>query len=330
MQKLITTVLLFIILIFSFCSCSGNANTDVETTTTVAVTETTTVDPEDFYSEEAADIYALALESRDFPQIAEYLKSNDPEYIGSDYRWNLGEHQYLCVNSNRSLLLYTNGEESIIFENIDYPEMSGVLYHLQSTNDFWDPGYGSETHWVIGNMSYVSGSFYRYGEKLFSLEALDMDPQEIRLLGYSTSSETYDPIFIFAKYKNKIGVISVENNQFSAEIVVDDSVEELSYSRSDRFRSFYNEDAVLYGRTIVYRSNDGMLKQVDFNINGQAYTSELCSTEGLVIISNYDGPKWFPKEWLDNDTSEFNIFQDWSMLEYCIGHSGQYCPINTF
>lgn len=163
-----------------------------------------------------------------------------------------------------------------------------------------------EDEWLIDDMTYSYGKFYYNEEIIFDINGLneDFSPEDIRLLGCSTSSEGVN--YIVAKYKNNIGLIKEKDHKFELDILVKDAVESselLKFNRNDRYCAFYNNDAVMYERTVLYRSTEGGIVQIDIWNDCETINPKY-DVENPVLITDYSGIFWLEYEDFDKELEE--------------------------
>lgn len=174
-----------------------------------------------------------------------------------------------------------------------------ALYEEAEVLHDYNQNYESDREtWLVDDMLYTSGKFYFKEDELFDLSELDedIDIAEVRLLGCSTTP--YGTNYIAVKSCNKIWLVKENKHTFTFGLIADDAVKapsKMMYPmRSDRFFSFYSNDAVQYERSVFYRSVNGGIVQLDlFNneINGRRHNSE-----NPVLICDYTGVWWLQIE----------------------------------
>ena len=182
----------------------------------------------------------------------------------------------------------------------------------------------NEDQWMISeNIYFIDGKFYstQNNEVIFELDTIpDMDLNSYRLLG--CSSEDIDgPYYIAVKSFENIWMISVNQNQFKYELVADDAVwesETYNFGRTDRFAIIYNNDAVQFARTVVYRNEKGGLSQINF-YNGGFTKTHIESTDP-VLVSDYSGIYWLQV----NDFREYDLIDLIKMANYPENHPTNY------
>ena len=188
--------------------------------------------------------------------------------------------------------------EAIIFEPA-YEEKttSSPTEGFEYLHDYGQDIEFNEEQWMISNdIYYINGKFYSNNEIIFELNTIpDMDLNSVRLLGSSCGSEDFKsgPYYIAVKSFENIWMLTIDNQQFKYELIADDAVwesEMLKFSRTDRFGIFYNNDAVQWARTVVYRSKHGGLVQINFCNSGFAKIK--IESENPVLISDYSGIYW--------------------------------------
>lgn len=152
--------------------------------------------------------------------------------------------------------------------------------------------------WLVDDMLYISGKFYFEDTVVFNLNELDenIDMSAVRLLGCSSATDGTN--FIAVKCNNKIWCLKEKKHNFQFELVAEDAVKApslMSYPmRSDRFFSFYSNDAVQYERSIFYLSVNGGVIQLDL-FNNEIY-SRRHNSENPVLVCDYTGVWWLQIE----------------------------------
>lgn len=178
-----------------------------------------------------------------------------------------------------------------------------ILHANQSTAD-------QEPSWIIKkNLNYSYGKFYCHNSLLFSFSEYDktISETEVRLLGCSTNSSGTN--FITAKYFNKIWLIKEKDFKFTVTLLTENATpyfEEryCSNHSSDKFFHFYNEDAIQYNRTIIYRSKDGNLMQINFKDESIIEKVLIENDENINLVFDEEGIYWITEN--DLNTLSFS------------------------
>ena len=300
-------------LIFVFCciGCSNTsspAETESSTTTVVYTAPPTTTffdtfDKTDFVSEEAERVFTVIREEKQdtdegFAIITDYLRNTSPEKdvdefnpANNELHWKLGENCNLIVGSSRSLELESSEKKVTVLTNVDTLLVDQVPDYL---ND-WSYGQeGFQNLWRIGDMTFIDGNFYSFGEVIFdATPPLGSEDEKTTLVGSVTSSD--ETTYIVAKHNNKIVLIKEKNHEFSHEIIADDSVSapvEISFPRSDCYMSDTNYDALMLGRSVLYRTENNKLVQLDITDNGVKSFILVDDFREYNLLYDYSGVYW--------------------------------------
>lgn len=168
-------------------------------------------------------------------------------------------------------------------------------YNIEYLHDYNQPFEANQDEWMLDEKTkYSYGKFYYENAEIFDTSTLDekIDPEDVRLLGCSISSNGTK--YIGCKHLNKIWLLVESNQEFTARLIADDAVdhcEQMIYpNRTDRYSLFYNEDAVQYERTIIYRSIYGGLKQV--NLLDNFVSMSPINYSNPVLVYDYSGVFW--------------------------------------
>lgn len=298
-----------LIFVFCFIGCSNNSS-PVETTT---ATETTviytaaptttfydTFDNTDFVSEEAERVFTVIREEKQytdegFSVITDYLRSNPSEEVIDDFHnseshWTLGENCTLVVNSTRSLELKNSEGNVQVLVNVD-TLMADKKPDFLNDDSYGRNGY--QNSWLVGDMTFVDGNFYHLGEIIFDATAPIDSQYKVVLIGNSTSSDGIN--YIVAKHNNKIVLIKEKLHEFTHEVIADDAVSEpniLSFPRTDCYMSITNHDAVMYCRSLYYRTENNKLVQLDITDNGVKSFILVDDFREYNLLYDYSGVYW--------------------------------------
>lgn len=310
MKKFITlAIALLLIIVFAFTACKNN-RTEVVTSTTSEMSSTEAITNSgylsdfpttNFVSSNAKKVFKVIDNDKQqslegYKTIINFLNNTSPQLLDSNQVWKLGDDCFLILNRNRMLILSNSTKidafSYVVLDNVDYRYTKSTPNFL---NDYNQDISIDVNEWIVDDMTYSYGKFFYFGNKLFEAEDLKAESR-IRLLGCSSSSDGTN--FIAAKDNNKIWLIKENNHEFEFELIATDAVdhsEQLSYPmRNDCYKSFYNNDAVQYGRTIIYRSINGGLVQLDI-LNDHIATSKF-ESENPVLVYDYSGVFWLQIE----------------------------------
>ncbi|MGN1299180.1 MAG: hypothetical protein ACI4UE_04275 [Candidatus Scatovivens sp.] len=334
MKKLIT-IAIALLLIIVFTACKNN-RTEVVTSTTSEMSTTEAITnvgylsdfpTNNFVSSNAKKVFKIIdndeqKSSGGYNIIINYLLDTSPKLVDSNQVWKLGNYCFLILNRNRMLILSNSTQidafSYVVLDNVDYRYTKSTPKFL---NDYQDVSLNTD-EWIIDDMTYSHGKFFYLGNKLFEAEDLKAESQ-IRLLGCSSSSDGTN--FIAAKSKNKIWIIKENNHEFEFELIAKDAVdhsEQLSYPmRNDCYKSFYNNDAVQYERSIIYRSIRGGLFQVDI-WNNSITTSKIDDSENPVLVYDCSGVFWLQIEDFGEVESLTDLIKLSNHPEHCISKDG--------
>ena len=181
-----------------------------------------------------------------------------------------------------------------------------------------------ENQWIINeDIYFIDGKFYSStNEIIFELDSIpDMDLNSVRLLGCSSENFENGPYYIAVKSFENIWMLTVDQNQFKYELIADDAVwetETYNFGRTDRFHIIYNNDAVQFARTVVYRSKHGGLSQINFC--NEEFTKIKIESENPVLISDYSGIYWLQV----NDFREYDLIDLLHIANYPENHPANY------
>lgn len=307
-KKILALAIATLIFVFCFIGCSNNSS-PVETTkateTTVIYTAAPTTtfydtfDNTDFVSEEAERVFTVIREEKQytdegFSVITDYLRSNPSEEVIDDFHnseshWTLGENCTLVVNSTRSLELKNSEENVQVLVNVD-TLMADKKPDFLNDDSYGRKGY--QNSWLVDDMTFVDGNFYHLGEIIFDATAPIDSEHNVVLVGKSTSSD--GTTYIVAKHNNKIVLIKEKLHEFTHEVIADDAVgepESLSFPRNDCYMFETNNDAVMYGRSVFYRTENNKLVQLDIT-HGVKSTILVEDFTEYNLLYDYSGVYW--------------------------------------
>lgn len=337
MKKRILALALAIASIFiSFCFVSCSDNSSPEETTAVATTTTAafytappttsffdTFDKTDFVSEDAERVFTVIREEKQdtdegFAIITDYLRNTSPEKVVDEFNsannellWQLGENFTLIVGTSRSLELENSNEKIKVLTNVDTVLVDKEPDYL---ND-WSYGQkGFQNSWRIGDMTFIDGYFYSFGEVIFdATPSLGSENEKTTLIGSVTSSD--GTTYIVAKHNSKMVLIKEKNHVFTHEVIADDAFsapEEISFPRSDCYMSDTNYDALMLCRTVIYRTNNNQLIQLDLKDNSVSKKVLVKDFKGYNLLYDYSGIYWLRTE----DLSEKSLTELLYLNEY--------------
>ncbi|MBE5820474.1 MAG: hypothetical protein E7310_06670 [Clostridiales bacterium] len=309
-KKIITLAIATAIIILCFIGCSNTTSPAETTASTTAVIYTAprttsffdTFD-KTFVSEEAERVFTVIREEKQdtyegFAIITDYLRNTSPEKVVDEFNsannellWQLGENCTLIVGSSRSLELVNSEEKIKVLTNIDTLLVDETPDYL---ND-WNYGQkGFQNSWRVSDMTFYSGYFYSLGKIIFdATPPLGSEDEKTTLVGSITSSD--GTTYIVAKHNSKIVLIEEKNHEFRYEVIANDAVsapEEISFPRSDRYMSDTNYDALMLGRTILYRNEYNKLVQLDITDNGVKSFILVDDFREYNLLYDYSGVYW--------------------------------------
>ncbi|MBQ6991701.1 MAG: hypothetical protein IJN50_02120 [Clostridia bacterium] len=309
-KKIIALAIATAIIILCFVGCSKTSSPAETTTaaTTTAVLYTTpatttfydTFDNTVFVSEEAKRVFTVIREEKQYTEegfaiITDYLRNNPSEEViddfnNSEYHWKLGGNCTLIVGTSRTLELESSKEKVTVITNVDTLLVNETPEYL---ND-WNYGQnGFQNSWLVSDMTFYDGFFYSFGEIIFDATPPVDSDTETALIGSTTSTD--GTTFIVAKHNNKIVLIKEKEHEFTHEVIADDAVsapEKISFNRTDRYISDTDQDAVMRGRSLFYRTENQELIQVDITDDGVKSTTLFEDFEDYNLLYDYSGVYW--------------------------------------